>query len=74
VRNRWSCAPAGSSPGYPAEIPNFHSPEEWIELIADGISLKKFLTPEGNPEVLFKTSGENLAAREHCNVHGLWKS
>jgi len=47
---------------------------EWIELIADGISLKKFLTPEDKPEVLFKTFGENLTAREHCNVHGLWKS
>jgi hypothetical protein len=29
----------GSSPGYPAEIPNFHSPEQWIELIDDAGSV-----------------------------------
>lgn len=47
---------------------------EWIELIADGISYRKFLKPGDKPEALFDVKGDNLQAREYCSVHGLWKS
>ena len=47
---------------------------EWIELIADGTSYRKFLKPGQKPKVEFCISAENVSAREHCNVHGLWKS
>lgn len=47
---------------------------EWIELIADGISYRKFLKPGDKPEALFDVKGDDLQAREYCSVHGLWKS
>jgi superoxide reductase len=47
---------------------------QWIELIVDGISLRKFLKPGDKPEAEFGISGEKLTAREYCNLHGLWKS
>lgn len=46
---------------------------QWIELIADGISFRKFLKPGEKPEAEFKVKAENLEAREHCNLHGLWR-
>jgi superoxide reductase len=47
---------------------------EWIELLADGISYKKFLKPGDKPEAEFKTDAVNITAREYCNIHGHWKS
>ncbi|HOU96503.1 MAG TPA: desulfoferrodoxin [Bacteroidales bacterium] len=50
---------------------------EWIEIIVDGRSCKKFLKPGDKPEAEFETgatSVENIEAREYCNIHGLWKS
>ncbi len=47
---------------------------EWIELLAPGISYKKFLKPGDKPEAVFKTDASAVTAREHCNIHGLWKS
>ncbi len=47
---------------------------EWIELIADGMVYRKFLNPGEKPEVEFHTEAENIKAREHCNIHGLWVS
>ena len=47
---------------------------EWIELIADGVSYRKFLKPGDEPEAEFCITANKLAAREYCNVHGLWKS
>lgn len=46
---------------------------EWIELLAEGISYKKFLKPGDKPEAIFKTDAATVTAREHCNIHGLWK-
>ncbi|MBW3015430.1 desulfoferrodoxin [Candidatus Woesearchaeota archaeon] len=47
---------------------------EWIELIADNKSYRKFLEP-GNPaEAEFCIQAETVTAREFCNLHGLWKS
>jgi superoxide reductase len=45
---------------------------QWIELIADGKAYRQFLSPGDAPEAVFPVSGENLKAREYCNIHGLW--
>ena len=48
---------------------------EWIELIANGISYRKFLKPGDKPEADFMVSGvTTISAREYCSVHGLWQS
>jgi superoxide reductase len=47
---------------------------EWIEIIADGKVCRQFLTPGGSPEAFFPVKGENIQAREYCNLHGLWKN
>lgn len=48
---------------------------EWIELIADGKSYKKFLNPGELPEAEFPIAySEPMFAREYCNLHGLWKN
>ncbi len=47
---------------------------EWIELIADGISYRKFLKPGDAPTARFQVSASKVTAREYCNLHGLWKA
>jgi superoxide reductase len=47
---------------------------EWIEIIADGKSYKKFLKPGDAPEAEFCVKGENIKARAYCNLHGLWEA
>lgn len=47
---------------------------EWIEIIVDGISYRKFLSPGDQPEAEFCIDAESITAREYCNLHGLWKS
>jgi superoxide reductase len=47
---------------------------EWIQLIADDISYRKFLKPGDKPEAEFDIKAVKINAREYCNVHGLWKS
>jgi superoxide reductase len=47
---------------------------QWIELIADGVSLRKFLKPGDKPEAEFEVKAKKIEAREYCNLHGLWKS
>ena len=47
---------------------------EWIELIADGISYKKFLNPGEAPVAEFCVKADKVIAREFCNLHGLWKA
>ncbi|UCE49775.1 MAG: desulfoferrodoxin [Phycisphaerales bacterium] len=46
---------------------------EWIELLADGKAYRQFLAPGGEPEAVFGVEADSVSAREHCNVHGLWK-
>jgi superoxide reductase len=46
---------------------------EWIQLIADGRAYRKFLDPGDTPEADFEVSAAKVAAREYCNLHGLWK-
>ncbi|MCX6354937.1 MAG: desulfoferrodoxin [Candidatus Aureabacteria bacterium] len=47
---------------------------EWIEIIADGKAYRQFLKPGEAPQAEFTISDTQLAAREYCNLHGLWKS
>ena len=47
---------------------------EWIELIAGGKAYRQFLKPGDEPEALFRVQADNVMAREHCSLHGLWKS
>jgi len=47
---------------------------EWIEIIADGQSCRKFLQPGEAPQASFRTQAKNVVAREYCNIHGLWQS
>ncbi len=46
---------------------------EWIELIADGKAYRQFLNPGDSPVAEFMLSADKVTAREHCNLHGLWK-
>jgi len=45
---------------------------QWIELVANGVSLLKFLKPGDAPEATFCTDATSVTAREYCNIHGLW--
>lgn len=47
---------------------------EWIEINADGLVQRKYLNPGDAPEAKFCVKANNITAREHCNLHGLWKS
>ena len=47
---------------------------EWIELIADGVSYRKYLNPGDAPEAEFCLKAERVTAREFCNKHGVWKA
>jgi superoxide reductase len=47
---------------------------EWIELIADGKTYHQFLKPGEAPTATFNVSAKSIAARELCNIHGLWTS
>jgi superoxide reductase len=46
---------------------------QWIELLADGKAYRQFLEPGDEPEAVFKIKADSVWAREHCNIHGLWK-
>jgi len=47
---------------------------EWIELIADGATHRKFLKPGDAPNAFFSVTASAVSAREYCNLHGLWKA
>jgi superoxide reductase len=47
---------------------------EWIEIIADGKAFRQFLKPGNAPEAVFEIKANKIEAREHCNLHGLWKA
>jgi len=46
---------------------------EWVELLADGKAYRQFLKPGEAPEAVFKVEATEVAAREYCNLHGLWR-
>jgi superoxide reductase len=47
---------------------------EWIEIIADGKAYRQFLKPGDTPQATFAIQANKIEAREHCNIHGLWKA
>jgi len=48
---------------------------EWIELLTDdGKAYRQFLKPSGEPVATFKVDNTAVSAREHCNLHGVWKA
>ncbi len=48
---------------------------EWIEIITDGGSCRKFLNLGDKPEAEFEIGAQKVkGARGYCNIHGLWKS
>ncbi|GLI36365.1 desulfoferrodoxin [Desulforhabdus amnigena] len=47
---------------------------QWIELIDEnGKAYRQFLKPGQAPEAVFCVDAKTVTAREHCNVHGVWK-
>lgn len=46
---------------------------QWIEVITQNKTLKKFLKPNEPAEAEFEIDEEILMVREYCNLHGLWK-
>lgn len=46
---------------------------EWIEVVDGGRTCRVYLKPGDAPEALFKGASGG-AAREYCNLHGLWKA
>ncbi|UCF79448.1 MAG: desulfoferrodoxin [Candidatus Eiseniibacteriota bacterium] len=47
---------------------------EWIQVLVDGRAYRQFLNPGGPPEATFNVQGDNITAREYCNLHGHWKA
>ena len=48
---------------------------EWVQLITDQGSYRKWLNPGQAPNVSFLLNGEKpLAVYAYCNLHGLWKA
>ena len=47
---------------------------EWIEILTEKGSSKKFLRPGEKPEEVFPVKTKITKSRMYCNVHGLWKN
>jgi len=47
---------------------------EWIEVIVDGATYRKFLKPDDKPEADFEVKANKIQVRDYCNIHGLWKA
>ena len=47
---------------------------EWVEVIDGDVIHVAFLEPTGSPEAVFPIDSTDVTAREHCNLHGLWKA
>ena len=48
---------------------------EWVQLVTDQGSQRKYLNPGQAPKVTFRLNGEKpLAVYAYCNLHGLWKT
>jgi superoxide reductase len=66
--------------GYKVSVGSVTHPMEekhfimWIDLIADGVTYRKFLKPGDAPTATFCVKASKVTAREYCNLHGLWKA
>jgi len=47
---------------------------EWIEVMDGDVIHVAFLKLADEPEAVFPIDNTDVAAREHCNLHGLWKA
>ena len=47
---------------------------EWIEVVTEHRTYRKFLEPGTEPQAEFFLEAEHITARAYCNVHGLWKN
>lgn len=47
---------------------------EWVQAIVGDRSYREFLEPGVAPEAFFPIKEGSVAAREYCNLHGLWKN
>lgn len=48
---------------------------EWIEIITENATYRKFLKPGDEPKATFKNiDSDTFIVREYCNIHGLYKS
>jgi len=48
---------------------------EWIEVLVNDETHRRFLKPGMKPTAEFKVGpSERVVAREYCNLHGLWKA
>ena len=48
---------------------------EWVQLVTDKGSYRKWLNPGEAPNVKFQLDGEKPSAvYAYCNLHGLWKN
>ena len=48
---------------------------EWVQLVTENGSQRKFLSPGQEPNVVFTLTGDKpLAVYAYCNLHGLWKT
>lgn len=47
---------------------------EWIEVIAGDTIYRQYLKPGVAPVAVFKIDAWPVTAREHCNLHGLWRA
>ena len=48
---------------------------EWIQLVTDKGSYRKWLNPGEAPNVIFRLGEEKpIAVYAYCNLHGLWKT
>jgi superoxide reductase len=48
---------------------------EWVQLVTDQGSYRKWLNPGQAPKVSFPLGNEKpLAVYAYCNLHGLWKT
>jgi superoxide reductase len=46
---------------------------EWIEVIDGEVIHVAFLKAGDEPQAMFPLDKTDVTAREHCNLHGLWK-
>jgi superoxide reductase len=46
---------------------------EFVELIGADRLCRIWLKPGMVPEAMFSAMGNDIFAREYCNIHGLWK-
>ena len=48
---------------------------EWVQLVTDKGSYRKWLNPGEDPNVIFRLGEEKpIAVYAYCNLHGLWKT